>query len=749
VTISFAARRLARRIAFALGAVALAGAVLAPAVATANTPSVAPPIAPPPVVTQPIAPPKPGVASFVAQPGGGVAGVVWTVQPVVRLSGAAAGYRYYVSIALSGSGSGGLSCASTTVDMVSSGSTATGAFSGCTDSAPGTYSLHAAVSGKAASGAGVAPTVSANSASFTVTAAPVTGPPAPVQPIAPPAPGVASFARQPGGGAAGVAWASQPVVHMTHADPAYRYYAALAIDAAHSQGGGSLSCSSTEVSMSPSSGGTVVDGFFAGCSISAPGTYVLMAAVSGVATSGYGMTQPATTLSAPFYISGTAPAAGLWFTTQPLGAAAGVVPTGKSGQAWSIQPVVTIFATNGKAATTDNTTVVSLAIAGGTPASGGPGKLACTGGTSVKVQGGVARFSGCSMTGAGKGYALHALASTALAATSYPFDISSPNGYLAYTIPVLDTTPGAERVATSMDPWPFEPVVTVFLPDGKVATTNNSTTVTLAIDPPSTSGAVLQCSSGTAVVAVDGVATFSGCAIRGTGDFQVTATATDPYITGPIDPVTSGQFSVVANSAGILLYARSTLVNAGGSADLVAKLVGVTSATAFQTITFEEQVSGSIDWVTVGTALTDGTGNAMITTTPRYDTTFRATAAATATLAAATSNLVPVGVRPAVKVSPADGATVAVGKDATYSVMVSPAPLASEAPTMVTLLVYEKVNGAWVYQGEKAADVTADGTASVTWTWATAGTWAYSVRADASQSSRQGFTAAPVVLTVQ
>ena len=738
--------RVGRRLALAFGVVVLAGAIVAPAaVVTAKGPTTQPP-----TVTQPVAPPPPGKASFAVQPSGGVAGVTWATQPVVTLSGADSRYRYYVTITLSGSGGGGLSCASTTVDMVSQGTVATGSFSGCKVSAAGTYSLRASVSGKAVSGGGVAPTVTATSASFKITAAPTSGAPAPVPPVAPVPPGVASFVKQPGGGPAGAVWAAQPVVRLSPADPAYRYAATIAIDTARSEGSGSLTCTAMTVTMTQASGATVADAPFTGCSISGPGTYVLVAVVSGVAKSGYGTTQPASTVSQPVYISGTAvPAAGMWFTKQPLGASASYVPSAKSGQAWSTQPVVSIFGTNGKVVSTDNQTVVTISIASGTPASGGPGVLACTGGTSVKVQAGVAKFSGCSIAGPGKGYALRAVATTALAATSYPFDISSPNGYLAYTTPVLDTTPGAERVATSLEPWPFEPVVTVFAPDGTVAATNNTTKVTLAIDPTSTGEGVLVCSSGTSVVAVDGVATFSGCAMRGTGDFRVVASASDPYVTGTIDPVTSGTFSVVAGTAGIQLYAQSTLVGAGAQAQLAAKLVGPTASTSYQTIAFQAMSVGDEDWVDIGTAKTNADGAAVLSTAPRFDTTYRATFEGTSDVEAATSNLVPVGVRPVVTVSPSDGAAVTAGKAVTYTVTVVPTPPASDQPPTVTFLVYENVGGVWTYRGEQVADVSDDGTAAVAWTWASAGSWAYSVRADAGELWRQGFTKAPVILTVK
>jgi hypothetical protein len=83
---------------------------------------------------------------------------------------------------------------------------------------------------------------------------------------------------------------------------------------------------------------------------------------------------------------------------------------------------------------------VQLSITEGTPQSG-RGSLGCTSGTTLALVSGVVRFSGCSITGAGRGYQLSARlldgaggvgevggldGFSGPADTSLPFDIASP-----------------------------------------------------------------------------------------------------------------------------------------------------------------------------------------------------------------------------------------------------------------------------------------------------------------------------------
>ena len=88
------------------------------------------------------------------------------------------------------------------------------------------------------------------------------------------------------------------------------------------------------------------------------------------------------------------------------------------------QPTVRVQDAAGNTVTSDNTTVVSLAIASGTPTSGGPGTLSCTGGNSATVVAGIATFAGCAISTAGVGYQLTATSVPALtSSTSSAFTV--------------------------------------------------------------------------------------------------------------------------------------------------------------------------------------------------------------------------------------------------------------------------------------------------------------------------------------
>ncbi|WP_322819395.1 hypothetical protein [Tepidiforma sp.] len=99
----------------------------------------------------------------------------------------------------------------------------------------------------------------------------------------------------------------------------------------------------------------------------------------------------------------------LTFTTQP--------GNGTAGQPLAVQPVVAVQTADGTTVTSDNTTIVTLAISDG-------GTLTCTGGLVKTVVAGVATFSGCTVTPARAGYHLTATSTPPLtAATSAPFDV--------------------------------------------------------------------------------------------------------------------------------------------------------------------------------------------------------------------------------------------------------------------------------------------------------------------------------------
>jgi len=181
---------------------------------------------------------------FVVQPSGGTAdGTAWVSQPQVAVQDAGgntvAGGGVNVTLSITGAPAGvTLACTSLTVATEASG---IAPFAGCTIDKAGTYTLKA-ISGSLTYG---------TSSSFTVVPKLV-------------------FTTQPGGGASGAVWATQPVVTLQNADgsPVTSSTATVTLTAS----GGTLACTTNPV--------TAVAGVatFAGCKITgAAGLYHLIA----------------------------------------------------------------------------------------------------------------------------------------------------------------------------------------------------------------------------------------------------------------------------------------------------------------------------------------------------------------------------------------------------------------------------------------------------------------------------------------
>jgi hypothetical protein len=238
-----------------------------------------------------------------------------------------------------------------------------------------------------------------------------------------------------------------------------------------------------------------------------------------------------TALASPGTVTGGSVATHLVFNTQPGGGAAGA--------AWSQQPMVAVLNAANNQVTTDNTTVVTLAI-GSNP---GGGVLTCTNGNTRTVVNGIATFAGCSInSGSASPYTLVATASSgATSVTSAGFTITGPGtgNHLTFT-----AQPGG---GTAGSAWAQQPVVAVQNASNATVTTDNTTVVSLAIGT-NPGGGVLTCTGGNTRTVVAGVASFSGCSIN--------AAAGSPYTL--VASANSGATS--ATSAGFLISAAHTTV---------------------------------------------------------------------------------------------------------------------------------------------------------------------------------------------
>jgi hypothetical protein len=199
----------------------------------------------------------------------------------------------------------------------------------------------------------------------------------------------------------------------------------------------SLAGTSPQCLLSPTIGIIFTSGLatVSNFSCSTSGTATIVASSPGLAPD-----------SATIEITGINQPASVGFTVQPLGATQSVVPTATSGQVWGIQPQVTVLNVGGQPVTSDNATVVTLSIGSGS------GTLVCTSGTSRTVIGGVASFSGCSITGAGTFRLLASATNPTVVgitpATSLPFNLGTQSTGLTLTASPVPINIGETSVLT-------------------------------------------------------------------------------------------------------------------------------------------------------------------------------------------------------------------------------------------------------------------------------------------------------------
>jgi len=221
-----------------------------------------------------------------------------------------------------------------------------------------------------------------------------------------------------------------------------------------------------------------------GCSIDRAGSGYRLAAT---------WSQGGTAVSAPFDVR-TGPPAQLGFITEPAGAV--------DGLAFLTQPVVEVQDAAGQRIASSSA-AVTLSITYGTGAGGAT--LTCSGGNSAVAVGGVARFFGCSIDRAGLAYALDASSPGLSVGRSTRFDVASPiPARLGFVVQPARGTP-----TSVLD---VQPVVAVQDANGATIPTTAPRTITLGTGA-NPGGGSLTCAGGMSRTTVNGIATFSGCAL--------------------------------------------------------------------------------------------------------------------------------------------------------------------------------------------------------------------------------------------
>ncbi len=435
--------------------------------------------------------------AFSAQPGGGANGAAWGTQPAVTIEDQSGNVvtnaTNQITLALGTNPGGTLACTTNPLNA----NAGVASFAGCKITGKaGTYTLTAAATGFT--------TVTSNT--FTITFGAATQ---------------IAFSTQPGGGADGTAWGTQPAVSVEDASGNVVTNATNQITLAlGTNPGGALNCTTNPLNANAGVAS------FAGCKITGKtGTYTLTAAATGFTT--------VTSNNVPITIGG---ASQLVFSAQPGG--------GANGVAWGTQPAVSVEDAGGNVVT-NATNQITLAL-GTNPG----GTLACTP-NPLNANAGVASFAGCKITGKAGTYTLTAAATGLAGATSNTFTIS----FGAATQIAFTAQPGGGANGAA---WGTQPAVSVEDASGNVVTSaNNSVTLAIGTNP----GGTLACSGGDSLAANAGTASFAGCEITGkTGTYTLTAAATG------FTTVTSSTLTITFGPGSQLVFSAQP----GGGADSTA-----------------------------------------------------------------------------------------------------------------------------------------------------------------------------------
>lgn len=386
------------------------------------------------------------------------------------------------------------------------------------------------------------------------------------------------------------------------------------------------------------------------------------------------------------------------------------------GVAFSVQPHIRISDAANNTVTTDDTTVVTLAKTPGTPSSGGPGTLTCTGGLTKMVTDGVATFAGCAIDRSGTGYRLRGTSTPVLTMVdSSLFNVAvGPAAKLGFL--TQPTTGNAGQI--------LSPNITVAIQDagGNTVTSGQAANVNLAINP-NPLGAVLSCASGTGVAAVNGVATFTNCQIDRGGTFLLVATASNAVPSATIAAATSAAIVISAVQAVISLFASSPVITWGNS---VVFSIQFGANGANRAFTMQASPDG-LNWTTIITPvlMTSANGQGSFAYRPIRNYYYRAVFAGAPDLSAAMSNIQRVVVRQIALLRPTNlGQVDHIGIGTTIRFTTTVRPARPELPqATVTFVVYRLIGRTWTLAATRDVVIDASGLAAVDITFSLSGKW--------------------------
>ncbi len=240
------------------------------------------------------------------------------------------------------------------------------------------------------------------------------------------------------------------------------------------------------------------------------------------------------------------------------------------------------------------------------------------------------------------------------------------------------------------------------------------------------------CAGGTTVVAVAGVAQFTGCTIRDAApNVALTASASAPPSPGgaALPPATSAAFVVDPATVPVptlTVTPAAPTITWGYGVSLAVHVAAPQGGPPVDGRQVQLQASAdAITWGTIATLSADSAGDATFTYRPATNLWYRAIAPASSDLGPAISAPARVVVRQIALLRPAYGAvtrTVAQGSTLTFTTTIRPTRPELPAP-VATFRLYRLVSGRWVLARQQRVAVDARGVASFTWLSATTGRW--------------------------
>jgi hypothetical protein len=351
------------------------------------------------------------------------------------------------------------------------------------------------------------------------------------------------FSTQPGGGANGSAWTTQPAVTVedSGSNVVTASSASITLGIASQPGtGAALSCTNPGGLIEVASYGVTTS---TGCQIVGPAgtTYTLNAAASGF-----------TTITSSQFAVTFGTATKLAFTTSPGG--------GANGAVWGTQPVVTVQDSGGNTVTsgTNSNASITLAIASGS------GALSCTTNPLVATAG-VANFAGCKISGTAGSFTLSGTATGLTSGISNSFTITV--GGITH---VQDAVAGSAGGSGN----------TVETPTLSNVPTNGNTLILLVGDDGNTSGSKVSSVTGGGVTTWNLVQQVNGSGSPDKGEAEIwyglitcsPCTSSNEAVTVTMSSNTNVQLANVSEWSGI---ATSSPVDSSTSA------VGTASGTTF------------------------------------------------------------------------------------------------------------------------------------------------------------------------